>query len=41
MAALVRVILSVSVAWEAVNEVVVAKNVRTVSLKARKSLAGG
>ena len=34
----VRVILSASVACEAANEAVVAENVRTVSMKARKSL---
>ena len=39
MAASVRVILSVSVACEATNEAVVAENVRTVSMRARKSLA--
>ena len=33
-----RVILSASVAWEAVNEAVVAENVRTLSMRARKSL---
>ena len=33
------VILSASVACEAANEVVVAENVRTVSMRARKSLA--
>ena len=38
MAALVRVILSASVAWEAVNEADVVENVRTVSMRARKSL---
>ena len=38
-AASVRVILSASVACEAVNEAVVAENVRTVSIRARKSLA--
>ena len=35
----VRVILSASVACEAANEAVVAENVRTVSIRARKSLA--
>ena len=39
MAASVRVILSTSVACEAANEVVVAENVRTVSMRAKKSLA--
>ena len=39
MAALVRVILSASVAYEAANEVVVDENVWTVSMRARKSLA--
>ena len=39
MEASVRVILSASVACEASNEAVVAKNVRTVSMRARKSLA--
>ena len=34
----VRVILSASVACEATNEAVVAENVRTVSIRARKSL---
>ena len=34
----VRVILSASVACEAANEAVVAENVRTVSMRARKSL---
>ena len=34
-----RVILSASVACEAANEVVVAENVRTVSMRARKSIA--
>ena len=34
-----RVILSASVACEAANEAVVAENVRTVSMRARKSLA--
>ena len=34
-----RVILSANVAYEAANEVVVAENVRTVSMRARKSLA--
>ena len=34
----VRVILSANVACEAVNEAVVAENVRTVSMRARKSL---
>ena len=38
MAASVRVILSASVSYEAANEVVVAENVRTVSMRARKSL---
>ena len=37
-AASVLVILSASVACEVANEVVVAKNVRTVSIRARKSL---
>ena len=37
-AALVRVILSASVAYEAANQAVVAENVRTVSIRARKSL---
>ena len=37
-AASVRVILSASVACEAANEAVVAENVRTVSMRARKSL---
>ena len=36
---LVRVILSASVACEAANEAVVAENVQTVSMRARKSLA--
>ena len=35
----VRVILSASVACEAANDVVVAENVWTVSIRARKSLA--
>ena len=39
MEALVRVILSASVACEAVNEAVVAENVQTVSMRAMKSLA--
>ena len=39
MEASVWVILSASVAYEAANEAVVAKNVRTVSMRARKSLA--
>ena len=39
MEALMRGILSVSVACEAANEVVVAENVRTVSMRGRKSLA--
>ena len=39
MEASVRVILFASVACEAVNEAVVAENVRTVSMRARKSLA--
>ena len=39
MAASVQVILSASVACEAANEVVVAENVQTVSMRARKSLA--
>ena len=39
MEASVRVILSASVACEAVNEAVVAENVRTVSMRAMKSLA--
>ena len=34
----VRVILSASVACEAANEAVVAENVRTVSMRARKSV---
>ena len=38
MEALVRVILSASVACEAANAAVVAENVRTVSMRARKSL---
>ena len=38
MEATVRVILSAIVASEAANEVVVAENVRTVSMRARKSL---
>ena len=33
-----RVILSASVACEAANEAVVAKNVQTISMRARKSL---
>ena len=39
MQASVRVILSSSVAYEAANEAVVAENVRTVSMRVRKSLA--
>ena len=39
MEASMRVILSASVACEAVNEAVVAENVQTVSMRARKSLA--
>ena len=39
MTASVQVILSSSVACEAANEVVVAENVRTVSIRAKKSLA--
>ena len=39
MEASVWVILSVSVAYEASNEALVAENVRTVSMRARKSLA--
>ena len=39
MEASVRVILSASVACEAANEAVVAENVRTVSMRAKKSLA--
>ena len=39
MEASVRVILSASVACEAANEAVVAENVLTVSMRARKSLA--
>ena len=39
MTASVRVILFVSVACEAANEAVVAENVWTVSIRARKSLA--
>ena len=39
MEASMRVILSASLAYEAANEVVVAANVRTVSMRARKSLA--
>ena len=35
----VRVILSANVACEAANEAVVVENVRTVSIRARKSLA--
>ena len=38
MEALMWVILSASVACEAANEVVVAENVRTISMRARKSL---
>ena len=38
MEASVRVILSASVACEAANEAVVVENVRTVSMRARKSL---
>ena len=38
-AASVRVILSASAAYEAANEAVVVENVRTVSMRARKSLA--
>ena len=38
-AASMRVILSASVACETANEVVVAKSVRTVSIRARKSLS--
>ena len=38
-AASVRVILSASVACEAANEAVVAENLWTVSMRARKSLA--
>ena len=38
MEASVQVILSASVACEAANEAVVAENVRTVSMRARKSL---
>ena len=34
-----QVILFASVAWEAANEAVVAENVRTVSMRAKKSLA--
>ena len=34
----VRVILSASVAWEAANEAAMAENVRTVFMRARKSL---
>ena len=37
-AASVWVILSASVAWEAANEVAVAENVWTISMRARKSL---
>ena len=37
-AASVRVILFACVAWEAINEAVVAENVRTFSMRARKSL---
>ena len=39
MAASMRVILSASVACEAANEAIVAENVWTVSMRARKSLA--
>ena len=39
MEASVRVILSANVACEAANEAVVAENVQTVSMRARKSLA--
>ena len=39
MEASVRVILPASVACEAANEVVVAEKVRTVSMRAKKSLA--
>ena len=39
MEASVRVILSTSVACEAANEAVVAENVRTFSMRARKSLS--
>ena len=39
MSASLRVILSASVACEAANEAVVVENVRTVSMRARKSLA--
>ena len=39
MEASVQVILSANVACEAANEAVVAENVRTVSMRARKSLA--
>ena len=38
MEASMRVILSARVAWEAAKEAVVAENVRTVSMRARKSL---
>ena len=38
MAASVRVILSASAAWEAANDVVVAENVRTASMRVRNSL---
>ena len=38
MEASVRVILSTSMAYEAANEAVVAENVRTISMRARKSL---
>ena len=38
MEASVRVILSASVACKAANEALVAENVRTVSMSARKSL---
>ena len=38
MEASVRVILSASVACEAANEAIVAENVRTVSMRAKKSL---
>ena len=34
-----RVIISASVAYEVANEVVMAENVRTISMRARKSLA--
>ena len=39
MEASIWIILSASVAFEAANEVVVVENVRTVSMRARKSLA--